>query len=65
MTKFEEKIEEAKQRVYAMDRVDGVRDRSLKTIAKVLDVGLRRPDTGSAYDALVMLGDRIIEEDSK
>jgi len=37
-----------------LDKIDGG-DRELSTIWSALDCGLRLPETGSQYDALVML----------
>lgn len=60
---FDEKMAAAKKRVAAMDETDRGRDRYLKTIVAALRTGLRYPDTGAAYDALVMLEDRILADD--
>lgn len=57
MTKeeFKANIEAAKTRVKSLSGVDGYQDRELETILFALNTGLRRPETGAAWDALVML----------
>lgn len=56
MTKrvFEDHVRVARERVTAMDRVDGG-DRLFGTIQSALEAGIRRPSTGAQYDAYVML----------
>jgi len=51
---FDEQMAIARARVAALDKIDGG-DRELSTIWSALDCGLRLPETGSQYDALVML----------
>jgi hypothetical protein len=54
---FEQRMAEARARVNELDKVDGHKDRDLKTIWAALDAGLRHPECGAQYDALVMLED--------
>ena len=54
---FEKHMDDARKRVAAMDRIDGVCDRHLATICAALEAGLKRPETGAQFDALVMLLD--------
>lgn len=58
-------VENATARVEAMDRIDGFRDRFLRTIHEALGAGLHEMELGredfraSLYDAYVMLGDLV------
>jgi len=54
---FDTEMAKARKRVASLDRQDGYKERSLGTIASALEAGLRHPDNGAQYDALVMLGD--------
>lgn len=54
---FEERLAEAERTVAALDDVDGVKDRRLRTIVEALECGLRNPGSNAAFDALVMLRD--------
>ena len=62
MSEFDAKVENAKARVAEMDKVDGFKDRHLRTILFALAAGLQRPETNSHYDAYVMLADKINNE---
>jgi hypothetical protein len=53
---FEDKVRLAEIRVDAMDHADGFADRDLRTILLALENGLRS-NSGSEYDAFVMLRD--------
>lgn len=54
---FEGEMALARRRVDRMDKVDGFKPRDPNTIWCALEAGLRCPETGSQYDALVMLED--------
>ena len=49
------KYMEAACRVSSMDRSDGYEPRDIPTIVSALLVGLDKPDTDAAWDALFML----------
>tara|TARA_R110002110_G_scaffold412840_1_gene639285 strand:+ start:4283 stop:4561 length:279 start_codon:yes stop_codon:yes gene_type:complete len=52
-----QRIADAKQRVQAMDKIDGHDDRSIGVILTALDTGLKNKDGPPLYDALYMLQD--------
>ena len=54
---FTNQMERAKKRVASMDKLDGWKPRDPGTIVAALECGLKRPDTGAQFDALVMLMD--------
>lgn len=54
---FEEQKQAARERVRAMNKLDGSDVHDLWTILTALDAGLRFPENGAQYDALVMLED--------
>lgn len=62
MNEFEENMDAAKVRVMEMDRLDGFRDRSIQTALFALEAGLRNPESGAQFDALVMLSDIVKEQ---
>jgi hypothetical protein len=53
----------AQERVAQMDAIDGFKDRALATIHAALKCGLQRPETGAAYDALVMLESLLLSQE--
>ena len=54
---FESEMAKARTRVAEMDEVDGSKDRKTLTIMLALEAGLKNPESGAQYDALVMLND--------
>jgi hypothetical protein len=57
MTDFEKQVDEAAKRVAEFDKIDGYKARDIGTIYSALCCGLLKPETGAAYDALIMLQD--------
>ena len=47
----------ARKNIAELDGVDGWKNREIGTIYAALEAGLRRPESNSAFDALVMLED--------
>jgi hypothetical protein len=54
---FTSKLKQARDRVVAMDQVDGYAERGLPTIAQALLTGVKRSNEDCVYDALFMLLD--------
>jgi hypothetical protein len=54
---FDRLLGEARDRVQSMDETDGFKDRYSGTIYAALEAGLKNPESGAAFDALVMLRD--------
>lgn len=61
-TEMVAEISKARERVKQMDEIDGFPDRHIKTILFALIAGLKRPETGAQFDALVMLEDICLDE---
>lgn len=57
MRDFDKKVQEAEKRVKDMDEYEGFQERSIGTIITALDAGLKIPESGAQFDALVMLKD--------
>lgn len=53
---FERKLKNARKRVAQMDRVDGFKDRQLRTIELALESGIKCSEE-CLFEALVMLKD--------
>lgn len=54
---FDAEYANAKERVGRFDQLDRRKDREPGTILAALEAGLRHPETGAQFDALVMLKD--------
>jgi len=52
---FDEEMAAARGRVAEFDKIDRYRERGPGAIAAALEAGLRNPEGGAQYDALVML----------
>lgn len=50
-------VAEARERVDSFDEIDTFKDRALSTIVAALEAGIKRPESGAQFDALVMLYD--------
>jgi hypothetical protein len=61
---FKSHVTKATSEVHAMDSIDGFQDRELRTILVALEAGLRNPETNAAWDAYVMLAERVARGDA-
>lgn len=62
---FRSKLKEAKERVLAMDSIDGSPDRNIATIAEALVTGVLKSNEECTYEALYMLLDVSGDADHK
>jgi len=58
--KFESRLEKARERVSSFGRFEKGTGRALRAIQAALIAGLRHPETGAAFDALVMLDELVV-----